>query len=400
MTQRVVVVGAGIVGLAVAHRVLEIEPRTTVTVVEKEQVVGLHQTGHNSGVVHTGLYYAPGSLKARLCTSGRLALLSFCERRGIAYEECGKLVVAVRASELARLRMLFERGIKNEVPGLRLVDARAIAEIEPHVTGLEAIHAPSGSIVNFAAVARALAEEVREQGELWLGTEVISAASAPGGKVQLKLRGDHAGALSCDVAVVCAGLQSDRLATRSGAGAEPRIVPFRGQYYRLRPAARQLVRGLVYPVPDPRYPFLGVHLTRTLSGEVLVGPNAFVSLARERYERWSIDWRDMYDTVTWPGFARFARSNWRVGVREFHHTASRHSFAAEARRYVPELTADDLEAAPAGIRAQAMARDGSLVDDFVLSARGNLLDVRNAPSPAATASFAIAEHLCRQAGLG
>jgi L-2-hydroxyglutarate oxidase LhgO len=400
MTRRVVVVGGGIVGLAVAHRLLEIEPRTAVTLVEKEQAVGLHQTGHNSGVVHTGLYYQPGSLKAQLCSTGRLALLSFCERRSIAFEVCGKLVVAVRASELGRLRVLFERGLKNEVPGLRLLDAQGIRDIEPHVRGLQAIYAPTASIVSFAAVAGALAEEVRERGELWVGTEVTSVASGSDGKVALQLRGDHAGRLTCDVAVVCAGLQSDRLASRSGADAGPRVIPFRGEYYRLRPAARSLVRGLVYPVPDPRYPFLGVHLTRTVSGEVLVGPNAFLALARERYERWSIDWRDLYDTLSWPGFARFARSNWRAGVREFQHTASRRSFANEARRYVPELSVDDLEPAAAGIRAQAMARDGSLVDDFVLSARGHVLDVRNAPSPAATASFAIAEYLCRQAGLG
>jgi L-2-hydroxyglutarate oxidase LhgO len=268
------------------------------------------------------------------------------------------------------------------------------------VTGLRAIHSPTTSVVDFTAVARVLAAEFATSGQLWLGTEVMSVVPQSSGHVRLELAGRHGGRLDCDFAIVCAGLQSDRVAVRSGADAEPRIVPFRGTYYRLRPQSRHLVRGLVYPVPDPRYPFLGIHLTKTVNGDVLVGPNAFLGLSRDNYSRWAFDWQDVRETLTWPGFGRFARSNWRAGARELSHAMSRRGFASAIRRYVPEVTVRDLEPAVAGIRAQAMRRDGSLVDDFWLGARDGVLDVRNAPSPAATASLAIAEHICKRAGLG
>ena len=244
----------------------------------------------------------------------------------------------------------------------------------------------------------ALAEEVALSGEIWLGTEVRSVSSQPEGYVRLEMTGRHSGRLDCDFAIVCAGLQSDRLAISSGGSAEPRIIPFRGSYYRLRPSARGLVRGLVYPVPDPRYPFLGIHLTRTVSGDVLVGPNAFLGFSRDDYGKWAFSWPDVRDTLSWPGFARFATSNWRAGARELTHAASRRAFALTARRYIPAFTAHDLQPATAGLRAQAMRRDGTLVDDFWLDERDGVLDVRNAPSPAATAAFAIADHICRRAG--
>ena len=397
--RRLAVVGAGIVGLAVARQLLRSNPAASVVLVERENTVGSHQSGHNSGVIHSGLYYAPGSLKAELCVSGGRLLKSYCEERAIPVETCGKVVVAVDDSELPRLQKLFERGVSNGVPGLRLVEGSALSELEPHVVGLRAIHSPSTAVVDFSAVTSALAEEVAASGQLWLGTEVMSVLPRSDGLVRLELAGGHAGYFDCDFAIVCAGLQSDRLALRSGADAEPRIVPFRGSYYRLRPAARHLVRGLVYPVPDPRYPFLGIHLTRTVHDEVLVGPNAFLGFSRDDYARSAFAWRDVRETLMWPGFPRFARSNWRAGVREISHAMSRRGFASAVRRYVPELTADDLEPAVAGIRAQAMLRDGSLVDDFWLDSRASILDVRNAPSPAATASLAIADHICRRAGL-
>jgi L-2-hydroxyglutarate oxidase LhgO len=271
--------------------------------------------------------------------------------------------------------------------------------LEPHVAGLQALSSPTTAVTDFGAVTRALSEEVADAGELWLGAEVTSVLPQVDGRVRLGLEGHHGERLDFDFAIVCAGLQSDRLAVGSGADPEPRIIPFRGSYYRLSPSARHLVRGLVYPVPDPRYPFLGIHLTKTVGGDVLVGPNAFLAFSRHGYGRWAFDWADVRSTVTWPGFFRFARSNWRAGARELQHTMSRRSFASAARRYLPELEATDLEPAVAGIRAQAMARDGSLVDDFWLDSSGNILNVRNAPSPAATASLAIADYICERTGL-
>ncbi|MGO9583972.1 MAG: L-2-hydroxyglutarate oxidase [Acidimicrobiales bacterium] len=397
--RRLAVVGGGIVGLAVARQLLLADPKSAVVLIEREDAVGTHQSGHNSGVIHSGLYYSPGSLKAQLCVSGGRLLRNFCASHAIPIEACGKVVVAVEDSELARLQALFERGMENGVPGLRLVEGRALRELEPHVAGLRAIHSPTTSVVDFTAVARALAAEIASSGELWLGTEVISVVSQGSGLVRLELAGDHGGRFDCDFAIVCAGLQSDRIAIRSGGDPEPRIVPFRGSYYRLRQTSRHLVRGLVYPVPDPRYPFLGIHLTRTVHGDVLVGPNAFLGFSRGNYARWAFDWQDVRETLTWPGFIRFAGANWRAGARELSHAMSRRGFASSVRRYVPELTAGDLEPAVAGIRAQAMLRDGSLVDDFWLETRDGVLGVRNAPSPAATASFAIADHICMTAGL-
>jgi L-2-hydroxyglutarate oxidase LhgO len=397
--RRLAVVGAGIVGLAVARQLLRADPTASVVVIEREDAVGTRQSGHNSGVIHSGLYYPPGSLRAELCASGGRLLRSYCEERSIPVEVCGKVVVAVDGSELPRLQNLFERGVSNGVPGLRLVEGPTLSKLEPHVVGVRAIHSPSTAVVDFAAVTRSLAEEVAASGQLWLGTEVMSVLPRSDGLVRLELAGSHGGYFDCDFAITCAGLQSDRLAVRSGADAEPRIVPFRGSYYRLRPAAQHLVRGLVYPVPDPRYPFLGIHLTKTLHGEVLVGPNAFLGFSRDSSARSAFDWQDVRDTLTWPGFPRFARSNWRAGAREISQAMSRRGFASAVRRYVPELTAADLEPAVAGIRAQAMARDGSLIDDFWIDSRGSILDVRNAPSPAATAALAIAEHICKAAGL-
>lgn len=397
---KVVIVGAGIVGLAVARRVMCTNPAAEVVVIERERAVGTQQTGHNSGVIHSGLYYPPGSLKAELCTSGSRLMKRYCEERSIPVDVCGKLVVAVDEAELPRLQTLYERGVSNGVTGLRLVEGPDLRELEPHVAGLRAIHSPTTAIVDYLSVTRALGEDVAERGELWLGTEVVSVTERQEGGAHLTLEGSHAGELRCDAVVVCAGLQSDRLAVRSGADPEPLIVPFRGSYHRLRPSAQHLVRGLVYPVPDPRYPFLGIHLTKTVRGEVLVGPNACLALSRHDYGGFAFDWQDVRSTLTWPGFARFARSNWRTGAREVAHALSRRSFASAARRYVPELVAEDLEPAVAGIRAQAMRRDGSLVDDFWLDSRGCILNVRNAPSPAATASLAIADHICKRAGLG
>jgi (S)-2-hydroxyglutarate dehydrogenase len=383
-----VVVGAGILGLAVARELLERRPSAKVVVVEQADRVGAHQTSHNSGVIHAGVYYTPGSLKARLCVEGAARMYEYCERHGIEARRIGKLIIATDARELTALDELERRAKANEVPGIRRVDKRAITAIEPHATGLAALHSPNTGIVDFRAVAEQLAHDVREMGaELRLGhrlTDVVEEGRA------LKLRLAGGDAIEATNAVFCAGLWSDRLAVCAGASEDPRIVPFRGGYLRLRAGRRDLIKGLIYPVPDPDLPFLGVHITPQIDGQVLVGPSALLVAARDAYRLRRISLRDVADTVTWPGTWRMARRWWRTGLTEIQMAASRRAFAKAAARYVPALTARDLEPAFGGIRAQAVSSDGRLVDDFVLSSTPRAVHVRNAPSPAATSSLALA----------
>jgi L-2-hydroxyglutarate oxidase LhgO len=384
------VVGAGIIGLAVARELLRRDPDTRLTVLEKETRVGVHQTGHNSGVVHAGLYYAPGSLKALLCRRGMGLLREFCAERGLPYQECGKLVVARTAGETAALRDIQGRALANAVAGLRWLGAAELAELEPHVRGVAALHSPHTAIADFGAVAEALAAEITAAGaSVRLGAEVTRLQSA-GERVDLLAGGEH----HCfDRLVVCAGLQSDRLARLAGDGRAPAIVPFRGEYYRLRPERRDLVRHLIYPVPDPAYPFLGVHFTPRVDGTVDIGPNAVLALAREGYRRRDVRATDLGETLRAPGFARFAAANWRAGAREMRGSLSRRAFLAEARRFVPALRDEDVVPGPSGVRAQALGATGALLDDFCLRRIGSIVLVRNAPSPAATSSLAIAEHI-------
>lgn len=390
---RVGVVGAGIVGLAVARALQSARPGSRVTVLDKEPAVARHQTGHNSGVVHAGIYYAPGSAKARLCLQGRRMLHELCERHGIAYDACGKLVVATAADELGRLAELERRGAVNGVPGLRRVSPAEMREIEPHVAGAAALHSPATAIVDYVAVAEALAGElVAAGGELRLGWPVRSVARR-GREIVVGSPGDE---LVVDQLVVCAGLQTDRVARLAGDDGYPTIVPFRGEYHRLRAEREHLVRALIYPVPDPAYPFLGVHFTRRVGGGVDVGPNAVLALAREGYRRRTVDPGDLLATALDPGFWRLARRHWRTGVEEMRTSLSVAAFVGRARRYVPELQPADVVPAPAGVRAQAVGRDGALVDDFVLGGDGAVVTVRNAPSPAATSSLAIAEEIVRR----
>ncbi|MGH3324468.1 MAG: L-2-hydroxyglutarate oxidase [Streptomyces sp.] len=391
MSRRVAVVGGGILGAAVARRVLEVDPAAEVTLLEKEAGLARHQTGRNSGVVHAGLYYPPGSLKATLCRRGVSLLREFCAGHGLVYDECGKTLVALDRAEQERMHAIHERAVANGVPGVRLVSGAEVAELEPHVQGVAGLHSPRTAIVDFAAVARALAGVAEEHGaRVRTGVEVSSVRPRAGEVVVEAGAGD---ASAYDLVIVCAGLHADRLARRSGCDADPRIVPFRGEYALLRADRRHLVRGLVYPVPDPRYPFLGVHLTRRVDGEVLVGPNAVLALALEGYRRRDLSLRDLGDTVAWPGFRRFARAHWRTGVAELRGSLSRRAFVAAARRYVPELRLADVVPGPTGVRAQALGRDGSLVDDFRIDRSERVVWVRNAPSPAATSSLAIAEHV-------
>jgi (S)-2-hydroxyglutarate dehydrogenase len=390
----VAVVGAGIVGLAAARELARRHPRRSVVVIDKEDDVGRHQTGRNSGVIHAGIYYAPGSLKAQLCVDGARELYAFCERNQIRAERCGKLIVAVDEAELPRLGELQRRGEANRVPGLRRIGPEELAELEPAARGVAALHSPSTGIVDFTAVARALRAELEAAGgQVVLGSEV--AGITPDGR-SARLR--HArGTLAARNVLVCAGAWSDRLAVEAGAPAEPRIVPFRGAYLRLAPARRHLVRSLIYPVPDPRLPFLGVHLTRHADGEVLVGPTALMAGARDAYRLRDVRMRDLAGTLGWPGTPRLMRRFWRTGVQEIVHAVSRRAMARTAARYVPELGARDLLPGFAGIRAQALWRDGRLVDDFVFSSTHRALHVRNAPSPAATSSLAIGRHVADRA---
>ncbi|SPL93193.1 L-2-hydroxyglutarate oxidase [[Actinomadura] parvosata subsp. kistnae] len=387
MTEKIGVVGAGIVGLAVA-RELATARGAEVTVLEKEGRVGAHQTGHNSGVVHAGIYYPPGSLKARLCREGVALLKEYCAAYALPYEEVGKLVVATSGAERPRLAALAERARANGVPGIAELDALALREIEPHAVGVAAVHSPHTAICDFPAVARRLALDVAELGGSVRLAHPVRALRERAGKVEV-VAGRRRFAF--DRLVVCAGLGTDAVARMAGAGGDVRIVPFRGEYYALRGKARELVRGLIYPVPDPRYPFLGVHLTRRIDGGVLVGPNAVLAMAYEGY-RWS-NFGNVRQILGWPGTLRMARAHWRTGLKEVYGSLVKDAFVMAARRYVPELGPADLERAPGGVRAQAVARDGGLVDDFVVDVRGKVVLVRNAPSPAATSSLAIARHI-------
>lgn len=387
---RIVVVGAGILGLALARELAVRHPDAELTVLEKEDAVATHQTGRNSGVVHAGLYYPPGSLKATLCRRGVALLRAFCEEHDLAWDACGKVVVATGEDELPRLRAIEEKARGNGVP-VEMIGPERLRELEPHCVGVAALHSPTTAIVDYAAICRALRADLeRRGGKVRLGVEVSRVAERPDGVRIHTATGEE---LAADHVCVCAGLHADRLAAASGEPRDPRIVPFRGEYFALRPDRVELCRSLIYPVPDPALPFLGVHLTKTIDGGVLVGPNAVLALAREGYDWGTIRPRELAQLARWGGTWRLFRTYWRTGVDELVQSWSRRRFVEAARRYVPELRADDVIPAAAGVRAQAVDADGSLVDDFRLGGTRHATWVRNAPSPAATASLAIAEHL-------
>jgi (S)-2-hydroxyglutarate dehydrogenase len=378
------VVGGGILGLAVARELTRRRPGMSAVVVERGPAVAGGQTGANSGVIHAGIYYLPGSLKARLCVEGAREMYEFCEREGIEHERCGKLIVARDSSELGRLDELERRGRENEVPGLRRLSGEELREVEPHCRGVAALHSPNTGIVDFAAVARALAAELSASGTpvvLNWGIEGVEPASG-----RLVLRSAE-GETRARFAVFCAGVGSDKLAVKAGASPDPRIVPFRGAYLYLRPEKRALVRSMIYPVPDPALPFLGVHLTRHIGGDVSLGPTALLAP------------RSLGDLV-WPGTIRMGLKWWRTGITEIRHRLSKRTLARAAADYVPELGPADFDGGFAGKRAQALGRDGKLVDDFVVSETERALHVRNAPSPAATSSFALARLIADRAEPG
>lgn len=386
---RYVVVGGGIVGLAVAHRLLSDRPGDSVTVLEKEAGWAAHQTGHNSGVIHAGVYYKPGSLKATLCRAGSASMVKFCAEHGLPYEVCGKLIVATDPAELPRLRALHERAVANGLP-VRLIEPAEAAEYEPHVAAVAALHVAATGIVDFGAVCRTLAELLAARGaDLRLRTEVTGVTTRPEGVVVETTGGEVVG----DVLINCAGLHADRISRLAGVPTPVRIVPFRGEYYELVPARRGLVRGLIYPVPDPRFPFLGVHLTRMIDGSVHAGPNAVLATAREGYSWGRISPRDVWDELTYRGLWALGRQHYRYGLTEVARSLSKKRFAASLARLVPELTTNDIVRAGAGVRAQAIRPDGGLVDDFLIVEAERQVHVLNAPSPAATSSLEIARHI-------
>jgi (S)-2-hydroxyglutarate dehydrogenase len=387
---RVAIVGGGILGIAAGRLLARERPEAEVVLLEKEAALARHQTGRNSGVVHAGLYYEPGSLKARLCRRGAELLRAFCAEHDLAYEECGKVLVATHEEELPRLERVLERARANGVD-VAMLGPDELGEVEPHAAGIGALYSPRTAIVDYTEVCRALAAEMQDRGAQIRTGSSVRRISREAGNPRVELADGTT--IVADRVLVCAGLHADRLARASGEPAEPRIVPFRGEYWKLRPGRADLVRGLVYPVPDPSLPFLGVHLTRTIDGSVLVGPNAVLAYAREGYRRRDVALRDLWDTVTWPGMWRVAGRHWGSGAREVARSLSKRAFVREARRLVPGLRADEVVPAPAGVRAQAIDRDGTLVDDFRLDVSSDVVWVRNAPSPAATSSLAIAEEL-------
>ena len=396
MTHDVIVVGAGIIGLATAKSLLDRHSGLRLAVIDKEPRIAAHQSGHNSGVIHSGIYYAPGSLKAQLCVAGSRELYRYCEDRGIPTERCGKVIVATEPSELGGLQNLLERGQANGVQGLELIGPERLREIEPYCAGIRAIFSPNTGIVDHALVTHSYAADVRNAGgEIHTG-RAVNGIRVRGGEVLVETT---AGDLACRDVITCAGLHSDRVARMTGGAAEPRIVPFRGDYWQLAPPARQLVRNLIYPVPDPSFPFLGVHATRRIgTGEVWLGPNAVLAFAREGYGRLTIRPDDLSEAVSTRGLQRLAWRYWRMGALEMWRDVSKRAFWRSVQRYLPEMQIGDMVPGPSGVRAQALDRSGTLVDDFVVDLEGRrVMHVRNAPSPAATSSLAIGRLIAARA---
>lgn len=390
----VAIVGGGIVGLATGLALLERRPSLRLAVLEKEGEIAAHQTGHNSGVIHAGIYYRPGSLKARLCLEGARRLTAFCDAHGVRYERCGKVVVATHAGELPALEELYRRGTASGVPGLRKIGPAELRDIEPHVAGVAALHSPHTGIVDYRSVAAAIAAELRRRGGQVATRAGVTAVHRDGRHLRLET---SAGEVPARWLINCAGLYSDVVARLIGARPGVQIVPFRGEYYLLRPERRHLVRGLIYPVPDPRLPFLGVHLTRTVRGEVEAGPNAVLALAREGYTRGSIHLRELWETLSYRGFRSLARRYWRTGVYECYRSLSKAAFVRSLRRLVPGIRPEDVVPGGAGVRAQAVDAEGRIVDDFRIVETPWAIHVLNAPSPAATASLSIGSYVAQVA---
>lgn len=386
----IAIVGGGIVGLATALAITESYPRYRLAVLEKESQIAQHQTGHNSGVIHSGIYYRPGSHKARLCVEGARLLTGFCEENGVEYELCGKVIVATDERELAGLATLYQRGVANGVEGLELVGPDRLREIEPHSRGLQALISPATGIVDYVEAARAMARELMERGaEIVTGAKVQGIVGSDSALHLETTRGDF----RARHLVNCGGLYADAILNMTGVRSDVKIVPFRGEYYTLRPESRHLVRGLIYPVPDPRFPFLGVHFTKTIDGETEAGPNAVLALAREGYRKKDFNLSEALTTLTYPGFWIMAKRYWKTGLYEFYRSISKPAFVRALHRLLPEIEEKDLSPGGSGVRAQAVDRQGNLLDDFNITQTRNAIHVLNAPSPAATASLAIGRYI-------
>lgn len=388
----VIIIGGGILGLSTAMHLLQKKPGIRLAILEKEDVVAKHQTGHNSGVIHSGIYYKPGSLKAKNCIEGVKRLKKYCQERAIPFENCGKLIIATDPEELPRLDELERRGIANGVAGLVKIKAEQIKEFEPHSTGIAALYSPNTAIVDFIQVANSYADEVRKLGgEIWLSQCVKSVVNLYEQYV-IKTQNEE---FSAKNIVNCAGIYADRIGNQTDREINGRqIIPFRGEYYELIPEKRGLVKGLIYPVPDPKFPFLGVHLSKTMSGQVEAGPNAVLALSREGYTKKDIALKDCLNYLAYPGFWKMAMRNWKIGFYELYRSYSKKAFTKALQRLIPELQESDLIPAEAGVRSQVVLPDGKMQDDFLIIQKPGITHVLNAPSPAATASLAIGDHIC------
>lgn len=383
------VVGGGIVGLATAYQLTRRLPDASIALLEKESSVARHQSGRNSGVLHSGIYYKPGSLKATTCKAGKVAMEDFCREQSIPFERCGKVIVAVDDGEEQRLQAIYERGQANGID-CRLIDRNELVQLEPHTAGHRAIHVPEAGIVDYPAVCRRLSQLLVERGQCVVLGERVRSIVPQAGCVQVETAGEK---FQAGYLITCGGLYSDQLVKLSGLKSPAQIVPFRGEYFELRPEARHLCRSLIYPVPDPTFPFLGVHFTRMISGEVECGPNAVLALSREGYSWGNVRLGELLQALRYPGFIRLAARHWRMGLGEVHRSLSKAAFVQALRRLIPEIRSDQLTPCRAGVRAQAIARDGSMIDDFLWVAEGRMLHVCNAPSPAATASLEIGRQI-------
>jgi len=390
----IIVIGAGIVGLATALQLQAVRPDLKLIILEKEPYIARHQTGNNSGVIHSGLYYKPGSLKARNCRAGYQQLIDFCQQEAVPFEICGKLVIATQMDEIPRLEELYRRGCANGLEGLAFLEPEDIREIEPHCAGIRALRVPQAGIVDYAQVAHRYMAKLKDNGaEIHLQTPVISITQTATNQVDVHTTSHH---WRAQAVVVCAGLHTDRLARQTLPELPLRILPFRGEYYRLKPEALHLVKHLVYPVPDPAFPFLGVHFTRMMGGGTECGPNAVLALGREAYRKTGFNLQDTWETLTWPGFWQVATRYWQAGLGEYHRSFSKSAFVQALQKLVPEIRSEHLEPGGAGIRAQACDRQGRLLDDFDVRIDRRISYVCNAPSPAATASLAIGQTLANQ----
>lgn len=384
----IVIIGGGVVGLATAYHLKQIEPKKSIVVLEKEAVIAAHQTGNNSGVIHSGIYYKPGSLKAINCRKGKLALEKFCKEQGVNYESCGKVIVATSKEEIPTMNKIYDRGKENGV-SCKIIDDKELKDLEPHAAGVAAIHVPEAGIINYKNFCSVLAEKIQLSGGKILLGEKVNFITPSRDKVNVQT--ENGLEFEAGKVINCAGLYSDIIADKGGAKSEMKIIPFRGEYYELTDSAKSLVKNLIYPVPDPNFPFLGVHFTRMIDGGVECGPNAVLAFAREGYGKLKINPNELLESLCYPGFIKLASKYWKTGLGEIWRSLSKQAFVKALSVLVPEIKSEDLKKAPAGVRAQAVSVDGSMVDDFYFSRNGNVLNVCNAPSPAATASLNIAK---------